>query len=122
MKKSPFEQMGGIYRQEGDYILPNFTVPESTPVSIWGQRRKRYLREYKEPVYTALLFSGKLDTHLAEIDQQAEEMFSQLIKQMAEQEGISEQLKVKNQIEWVRRMNNIRNRAEEIISRNIICR
>lgn len=119
MEKSTFEQMGGTYRHEGDYLLPNLTVPESTPIGIWGQRRKRYLREHRGPLYTALLLGGKLDAHIMEVDQQAQEMFSRLIEQMAGQEGITELLKQENQMEWVRRMNNIRNRAEEIITRKL---
>ena len=95
MKKSLFEQMGGTYHQEGDYFLPNLAVPESVPVGVWGQRRRRYLREHRKALYNALLLSGKLDSHLADINQQAEDMFSQLVKQMAEQEGITEQLKAK---------------------------
>ena len=101
MEKSTFEQMGGTYRHEGDYLLPNLTVPESTPIGIWGQRRKRYLFEHRNPFYTALLFSGKLYAHLASIDHQAQEMFSQLIEQMATREEITEQLKEENQMEWV---------------------
>ena len=115
MEKSTFEQMGGTYRHEGDYLLPNLTVPESAPVGIWGQRRKRYLCEHRNPLYTALLFSGKLYAHLAGIDHQAQEIFSQLTEQMATREEITEQLKEENQMEWVGKMNNIRNRAEEII-------
>lgn len=122
MKKSLFEQVSITYRQEGDYILPNLAVPESTPVSIWGQHRKRHLREHRGPLYTALLFSGKLDAHLADIDQQAQEMYSWLVDWIAEWEGITEQLKAANQMEWVRRMNNIRNRAEEIIFNEYIYR
>ena len=115
MEKSLFEQMGGTYRHEGDYLLPNLTVPESAPVGIWGQRRKRYLREHRGPLYIALLLGGKLDAHVMEVDQQAQEMFSRLIEQMAKQEDITELFKEENQLEWVRRTNNIRNRAEEII-------
>ena len=120
MEKCTFEQMGGTYRQEGDYFLPNLAVPESVPVGIWGQRRRQYLREHRKALYNALLLSGKLDSHLADINQQAEDMFSQLVKQMAEQEGITEQLKAKNQMEWVGQMNNIRNRVEEIICNELI--
>ena len=76
MGKSTFEQMGGTYRQEGDYLLPNLTMPEIVHVGIWGQRRMRYLREHRQPLYTALLLSGKLDAHLTDIDRQAEEIFS----------------------------------------------
>ena len=120
MEKSFFEQIGGTYRQEGDYSLPNLTVPESVSAGIWGQRRRQYLREHRKALYNALLLSGKLDSHLADINQQAEDMFSQLVKQMAEQEGITEQLKAKNQMEWVGQMNNIRNRVEEIICNELI--
>jgi hypothetical protein len=120
VEKSTFEQMGGTYCQEGDYSPPNLTVPESVPIGIWGQRRRQYLREHRKALYNALLLSGKLDSHLADINQQAEDMFSQLVKQMAEQEGITEQLKAKNQMEWVGQMNNIRNRVEEIICNELI--
>ena len=115
MEKSTFEQVGGTYRWEGDYLLPNLTVPESVPVGIWGQRRKQYLREHRKALYTAMLLSEELENHLTEIDQQAEEMFPQLVKQMAAQEGITEQLKADSQMEWVGCMNNIRERVTEII-------
>ena len=120
MEKSLFEQMGGTYRHEGDYLLPNLTVPESAPVGIWGQRRKHYLKTQREPIYTALLLSGKLDNHLSEIDAQADAMFFQLVTQLAGQEGITEQLKARNQMEWIGRMNSVRNRAEEIIYNELI--
>jgi len=120
MEKSTFEQMGGTYRQEGDYILPNLAVPESVPVGVWGQRRRQYLRKHRKALYNTLLLSGKLDSHLADTNQQAEDMFSQLAEQMAKQEDITEQLKVENQIEWVGRMNNIRNRAIELINSELI--
>ena len=115
MEKSTFEQIGGTYRREGDYFRPNLTVPESVPVGIWGQRWKRYLREHKGSLYTALLLGGKLDAYVVEVDQQAQDMLSRLIEQIAKQEGITELLKEENQMEWVRRMNSVRNRAEEII-------
>ena len=120
MEKSTFEQVGGTYRWEGDYLLPNLTVPESVPVGIWGQRRKQYLREHRKALYTAMLLSEELENHLTEIDQQAEEMFSQLVKQMAAQEGITEQLKADSQMEWVGCMNNIRERVTEIINAELI--
>ena len=120
MEQSLFEQMGGTYHREGDYFLPDLTSPESIPVGIWGQRRRKYLREYRNPIYTALFLSGELDTHLTEINQQAEEMFSQLVKQMAQQEGITEQLNAENQMEWVKQMNSIRNRVEEVIYSTLI--
>lgn len=120
MEKSTFEQMGGTYHQEGDHFLPNLTVPESASVGIWGQRRRQYLREHRKALFNALLLSGKLDSHLDDINQQAEDMFSQLVERMAKQEDITEQLKVKNQMEWVGRMNNIRNRAIELINSELI--
>ncbi|MDE6590674.1 MAG: TnpV protein [Oscillospiraceae bacterium] len=120
MQKSIFEEMGGTYRQEEDYLLPNLTVPETSPIGIWGQRRKRYLREHRGPLYTALLLSGKLDAHLADIDHQAQEMFFQLVEQMAKQEGATERFKKENQMEWVGKMNNIRDRIEEIIIEELI--
>ncbi len=120
MEKSTFEQMGGTYRQEGNYLLPNPTVPERVSVGIWGQRRRQYLRGHRKALYNALLLSGKLDNHLADINQQAEDVFSQLVKQMAEQESITEQLKADSQMEWVGRMNNIRSAVEEIVTTEII--
>ena len=112
MEKSTFEQMGGTYRQEGDYFLPNLTVPESVPAGIWGQRRRQYLQKHRKAFYNALLLSGKLDTHLAEIDLQAEETFSQ--------EGITEQLKANNQMRWVGLMNICKTQAEEIVYTELI--
>ena len=120
MEKSTFEQMGGTYRQEGNYLLPNLTVPERVSIGIWGQRRRQYLRGHRKALYNALLLSGKLDSHLADINQQAEDVFSQLVKQMAEQESITEQLKADSQMEWVGRMNNIRSAVEEIVTTEII--
>ena len=120
MEKSLLEQMGGTYRQEGDYFLPNLAVPENAPVGIWGQRRRQYLREHRKALYNALLLSGKLDSHLADINQQAEDMFSQLVNQMATQEGITEQLKADNQMCWVGLMNACKNQAEEIIFAELI--
>lgn len=122
MEKSLFEQMGGTYTQQGDYILPNLTLPtkEKQPIGIWGQRHARHLKQHHKILYYNLLTSGKLNAHLAEIDRQAEEMFFRLVKQMAEREGVTEQLKAQNQMEWVRRMNNIRNRAVEIVNTEIM--
>lgn len=120
MEKSFFEQMGGTYYQEGDYLLPNLVPPENVPIGIWGQRRKHYLKTQREPIYTALLLSGKLDSHLSEVDVQAETMFFQLVKRLAEQEGVTERLKAENQMEWVGRMNGIRNRTEEIIYNELV--
>ena len=120
MGKSLFERMGGTYHQEGDYFLPDLSVPELPAIGIWGQRRRRYLKEHCQALHTALLLSGKLSNHLSEIDEQAETIFFQLVKLLEEQEGIREQLKAENQMEWVRKMNSARNRAEEIIYNELI--
>ena len=120
MEKSLFERMGGTYHQEGDYFLPDLSVPELPAIGIWGQRRRRYLKEHRQALYTALLLSGKLNDHLSEVDEQAEAMFSQLVKQMAAQDSITEQFKADNQMEWVRQMNSARNRAEEVICDELI--
>ena len=122
MENSLFEQMGGTYIQQGDYILPNLTLPtkEKQPIGIWGQRHARYLKRYHKILYYNLLSSGKLNAHLAEIDRQAEDMFFRLVEQMAELEGVTEQLKAENQMEWVGRMNNIRNRSLEVINTDLI--
>ena len=123
MKKTIFEEMGGTYIRVGDYFLPDLKLPETETqsIGIWGQRHKRYLKEHKRLFYSNLLTSGKLNSYLADIDRQAEEMFSRLVKQMAEREGVTEQLKAENQLEWVGKMNNIRSRAVEIIDVELIC-
>jgi len=120
MEISLFELMGGTYHREGDYFLPNLLPPESISVGIWGQRRRQYLREHRKALYNTLLLSGKLNSHLAGINQQANDMFSQLVEQMEEQEGITEQLKADSQMEWAGRMNNIRSAVEEIVNTEII--
>lgn len=122
MDKSLFEQMDGTYTQVGDYMLPNLTLPEEEQksIGIWGQRHARYLKQHHRILYYSLLTSGKLNAHLAEIDRQAEEIFFRLIKQMANREGVTEQLKAENQMEWVRRMNNIRSSITEIINVELI--
>lgn len=120
MEKSFFEQMGGTYRREDDYFLPNLTVPESISVGIGGQRHLWYIKKYRKALYIGLQLSGELDSYLATIDRQADGMFSQLVKQIAEQEGITEQLKAYSQMEWIGRMNNIRQRAEEIVNTELI--
>ena len=122
MEESLFEQMGGTYTQVGDYMLPNLTIPEEEqkPIGIWGQRHARYLKQHHKILYYNLLTSGKLNAHLAEIDRQAEEMFLRLVKQMAEREGVTEQLKAEKQTEWVRRMNSIRSGVAEIVYTDLI--
>ena len=120
--KSLFEQMGGAYTLQGDYYLPNLTLPaeENKIIGIWGQRHLRYIKQNRKVLYLNLLTSGKLNSYLVEIDQQAEDMFFRLVKQMAEREGVSETLKAENQMEWVQRINSIRNRAIEIVNTGII--
>ena len=118
--QTTFEKLGGTYRQEGDYLLPNIEVPESPQIGIWGQRRLQYLRTNRRVLYTTMLMSGTLKDHLEEVDQSAEEMFEQLSVQMKAQEGITEELKANNQMEWVQRMNNIHNRAAEIVYKELI--
>jgi len=122
MAKTIFEEMGGTYTQVGDYLLLNLKLPEEEqqPIGLWGQRHRRYLKEHHRATYAMLLTSGKLNSYLADIDRQAEEMFSRLVKQMTEAESVTEQLKADNQMEWVRRMNNIRNRAMEIVNSELI--
>ena len=122
MAKTIFEEMGGTYTQVGDYLIPDLELPEeeTQSIGIWGQRHKRYLREHKRATYATLLTSGKLNGYLADINEQAEKMFSRLVKQMAESEGVTERMKADNQLEWVRKMNNIRNRAAEIVNFELI--
>ena len=120
--KSLFEQMGGTYREENGYLIPNLDLPdeEQHTIGIWGQRHKRYLKENCKVLYADLLTSGKLNGYLADIDRQAEEMFSRLVKQMAETENITEGLKSTNPMMWVGKMNNIRNRVKEIVTTELI--
>ena len=122
MKKTIFEEMGGTYTQVGDYFLPDLKLPEekTKPIGIWGQRHRRYLQEYKRATYTTLLTSGKLNGYLADIDEQAEKLFFRLVKQMAERESVTEQLKADNQLEWVQKMNCIRKSAIEIVNTDLI--
>ena len=118
--QSTFEKLGGTYRQEGDYLLPNIETPESPQIGIWGQRRLQYLRTNKKVLYTTMLMGGTLNDHLEEVDKSAEAMFEQLTGQMKAQEGITEELKAINEMEWVQRMNNIRNRVQEIVLKELI--
>ena len=122
MAKTIFEEMGGTYTQVGNYFIPNLKLPEkeTKPIGVWGQRHKRYLKEHKRATYTTLLTSGKLNRYLIDIDEQAEEMFFRLVEQMAEAEGITEALKASDPTIWVNRMNNIRNRAMEIVNSELI--
>ena len=120
--KSLFEQMGGTYHEENGYLIPNLILPdeEQVEIGVWGQRHLRFIKQYHKVRYTNLLTSGKLNGYLANIDKQAEDMFLRLVKQMAEREGVTEQLKADNQMEWVARMNNIRSRATEVVNNEVI--
>lgn len=118
--QTTFEKLGGTYRQEGDYLLPNIEVPESPQIGIWGQRRLQYLRTHKRVLYTTMLMGDTLKDHLEEVDKSADEMYEQLTLQMEAQEGVTEKLKASDQMEWVQRMNNIRNRAAEIVHKELI--
>lgn len=122
MTKTIFEEMGGTYTQVGDYLLPDLKLPEEEqqPIGVWGQRHWRYLKEHRQATYATLLTNGKLNSYLADIDRQAEEMFLRLVKQMAEAEGVTETLKAADPMEWVGRMNNIRNKAMEIVNGELI--
>ena len=124
MATTIFEEMGGTYTQVGDYLLPDLKLPEEEqqPIGVWGQRHRRYLKEHRRATYAALFTGGKLNSYLADIDRQAEELFSRLVKQMAEAEGITETLKANDPMEWVGRMNNIRNKAMEIVNSELIYR
>ena len=122
MKKTIFEQMGGTYTRQGDYYLPNLLLPteENKPIGIWGQRHLRYLKQHRKVLYTNLLTSGKLNSYLADIDEQAEDMFLRLVEQMAEREGITEQLKAKKPMKWVGKMNALREAAVDIVNTEAI--
>ena len=123
MKKRIYDKKTGIhYELQGDYYLPCLTLPEQPKVEIgiWGKRHLRYIKQHHKIRYTNLLTSCKLTAYLADIDEQAEEMFFRLVNQLAEKEGVTEQLKADNQMEWVARMNNIRCRATEIVNHDII--
>lgn len=116
------EKTGIRYTLQGDYYLPDLALPaeEQQTIGIWEQRHLRHIKQNRKVLYTNLLTSGKLNSYLADINRQAEDMFFRLVKQMAEHEGVTEKLKTDNQMEWVGRMNNIRNRAAEIVNTDII--
>lgn len=123
MDKYIYDDKNGLwYELQGDYYIPCLILPaeKEQPIGLWGQRHLRYLKEHRRLTYTNLLTSGRLNKYLAEIDKQAKDMFLRLIKQMSEREGVTEQLKTENQMEWVGRMNNIRSRAVEIVNAELI--
>ena len=120
--ESLFEQLGGTYTRQGDYCLQDVRLPpeEKRSIGIYGQRRRAYLKEHHRVLYYNLLTAGVLDGHLADIEEQAEAMFSRLVKQLSEKEGVTEALKAENQMLWVQRMNNIRSAAMEIVVNDLI--
>ena len=124
MKKYIYDESNGLwYELQGDYYISCFTLPtekEHKPIGLWGQRHKRYLQEHKRTVYTSLLMNGKLNSYLADIDEQATEMMFRLVEQMADKEGVAEQLKAETPVLWVRKMNEIQARAREIVQTELI--
>lgn len=122
MAKTIFEQMGGTYTMHADYCLPNLILPgkEERPIGVWGQRRLRYLKQHHKILYCNLLTTDKLYSHLADVEEEAQELLFRLAKEYAEREGVSEQLKAENSMEWVRKMNEIKARVMEIVMERII--
>ena len=123
MEKYIYNEQNGLwYELQGDYYLPCLKLPEeeTAHIGIWGQRHRCYLKTHRKALYTSLLTCGKLNSYLADIDRQAGEMFSRLVKQLSEKEGVTETLKAENQMLWVQKMNNLRNTATEIVSSTLI--
>ena len=122
MKKTIFEEMGGTYPMQGDYCLPNLTLPpeEERHIGVWAHRRRQYLKQHHKILYYNLLTSGKLRFHLADVEEEAQSLFLRLVKEYAEREGVTEQLKAENPMEWVQKMNNIRSRAAETVYADLI--
>lgn len=120
--KSIFEQSGGTYTMQGDYRLPDLELPPEKEqyIGVWGQRRLRYLKQHHKVLYYNLLTSGKLHSHLADTEEQAQQLFLRLVKEYADKEGITEQLKATDPIKWVQRMNNIRERATETVNAEVV--
>ena len=122
--KTNFENIGGSYSQQGDYLLPNLTPPTENEkqIDVWGMRHKRYLKSNHRVLYYNLLTSGKLNNYLADVDKRAKNLFEQTLKSLVEQEQVTENLKAENMMLWVQKMNNIRNRAREIVNEQVIYR
>ena len=124
MEKYIYDETNGLwYELQGDYYIPCLALPtekQNKPIGLWGQRHKRYLQEYKRAVYTTLLTSGRLNSYLADIDKQATDMMFRLVEQMADKEGVTEQLKAENPMLWIGRMNEIQARAREIVQTTLI--
>ena len=120
--KTLFEQLGGTYKMQGDYRLPNLTVEETDirPIGVWGQRRLHYLKHHRKVMYYNLLTSGKLHSHLANIEEQAQKLFNRLTTNLTTKEGITEQLKATDQMKWVQRMNSIRERVIETVYSDVV--
>ena len=122
MNKTIFEQMGGTYTMQGNYCLPDLTLPpeEERPIGVWGQRRLRYLKQYHKILYYNLLTSGKLRSYLADIEKEAQSLFLRLVKEYAEREGVTERLKAERPMEWVQRINNIGSKVTEFVNNELI--
>lgn len=123
MENRFYDKKNGLwYELQGDYYIPCLVLPQedNKPIGTWGQRHLWHIKRHKRALYTELLTTGKLNKYLADINEQAQDMFSRMVKQLAEKEGVTEQLKVENQMEWVQRINNIRNRAKEIVNEDVI--
>ena len=123
MDKYIYDEKNGLwYELQGDYYLPCLKLPkeESRHIGVWGQRHLRYLKQHRKVLYSELLISGKLNDYLADLNEQAEEMFSRLVKQLAEKEGVTEAIKAENQMLWEQKMNNIHNAAMEVVSNDLI--
>ena len=117
-----FKQLGGTYTMQGDYRLPNLIVEEkdTRPIGVWGKRRLHYLKHHRKVLYYNLLTSGKLHSHLSDVEEQAQDLFSRLVKEYTEKEGITEQLKATDQMKWVQRMNSIRERVTETVYSDVV--
>ena len=123
MTDTLFEQLSGTYTQTGDYLLPDLSLPaekETGNIGVWALRHKRYLKQHHKALYYNLLTSGKLHSHLADIEEQAQQLFLRLVKELAEKEGVTEQLKSADQMAWVRQINNIRERATEVVNSEVV--
>lgn len=123
MNNTLFEQFGGKYTRQGDYLLPNLTLPaeeETGYIGVWGQRRLNYLKHHRKVLYYNLLTSGKLHSYLADTEEQAQQLFSRLVKQYAKKEDVTEELKATDMMLWVQKVNNISNRATEVVNVEVI--
>ena len=123
MTETLFEQFGGTYTKQGDYLLPNLALPaekETGNIGIWTTRHKRYLKQHHKVLYYNLLTSGKLNSYLADIEQQAQQLFLRLVKELAEKENVTEELKADDMLLWVQKMNNIRSRATENVNNEVV--